>query len=75
MGTSLANISENLDVGLTNLCDTHADSLYMTLLSGKIRNVILRVMIRYMTLNGVVERDMDFKNGFWYVRLLFVKKV
>ena len=75
MGSNLANISENIDVGLTNLCDKHSNTLHQTLLSGRIRNVILRVAVRYMTLDGIVERDMDFKNGFWYLRLLFVKKV
>ena len=72
---NLANVSENLDVGLTNMCAKHADTLHQTLLSGIIRNVQLRIAIRYMTLDGIVERDMDFTNGFWYARLLFVKKI
>ena len=71
----LANISENLDIGLTNMCDKHANTLHQTLLTGKIRNIQLRIAVRYMTPDGIVERDMDFSNGFWYLRLLFVKKV
>ena len=71
----LANVSENLDVGLTNMCDKHANTLHQPLLSGKIRNVQLRIAVRYMTINGVVEKDMDFSNGFWYARLLFIKKI
>ena len=75
MVRQMSNISENIDVGLTNMCDKHATVLHQKLLPGNIRNVQLRVMVRYKTMDGIVERDMDFKNGFWYVRLLFVKKV
>lgn len=76
MSRNLGQISENLDIGLTNLCDRHATTLHQALLSGTIRNVQLKIAVRYMTQSGVVERDFDFSNGgFWYVRLLFVKKV
>ena len=76
MSRDLGEISEKLDVGLTNLCDMHATTLHQLLLSGTIRNVQLKIAVRYMTKSGIVEKDFDFSNGgFWYVRLLFVKKV
>ena len=76
MSSDVGEISEKLDVGLTNLCDMHATTLHQLLLSGTIRNVQLKIAVRYMTKSGIVEKDFDFSNGgFWYVRLLFVKKV
>ena len=76
MSTDIANISEDLDIGLTNLCSKHTTTLHQTLLSGVIRNVQLRIAVRYINADGIVEKDFDFTNGgFWYLRLLFVKKV
>ena len=76
MSADIANIQEDLDIGLTNLCDKHATTLHQGLLSGVIRNIQLRIAIRYISSSGIVEKDFDFTNGgFWYLRLLFVKKV
>lgn len=76
MQNDIANIAEDLDIGLTNLCSKHTSTLQQTLLSGVIRNIQLRIAVRYVNASGVTEQDFDFTNGgFWYLRLLFVKKV
>lgn len=70
-----SNIEEDVDIGLTNLCDKHPTVLHQLLLGGVIRSVQLKIMIRYIDTEKIYERDIDFANGFWYIRLLFVKKV
>jgi hypothetical protein len=76
MSDNIAEIQEDLDIGVTNLCDRHATTLHQGLLSGVIRNIQLRIAIRYINTEKVTEKDFDFTNGgFWYLRLLFVKKV
>lgn len=70
-----SNIEEDVDIGLTNLCDKHPTVLHQLLLGGIIRSVQLKIMIRYIDKENIFERDIDFANGFWYLRLLFVKKV
>ena len=72
---NMCNLEEDMEIGLIDLCDKHAETLHQTLLPGRIRNVQLRIAVRYKATSGVVERDMDFTDGLWYLRLLFVKKV
>jgi hypothetical protein len=70
-----SHVKEDMEIGLIDLCDRHAETLHQLLLPGKIRTVQLRIAVRYKTAAGIVERDFDFSNGFWYIRLLFCKKV
>ena len=70
-----SNISENSDVGLTNLCDKHPETLHQLLLPGNIQNVQLSLYVRYLTEDDeFIETPMDFTNALWYLRLLFIKK-
>ena len=71
----ISMVKEDMEIGLIDLCERHAETLHQLLLPGKIRNVQLRIAVRYKTRAGIVEKDFDFTNGFWYLRLLFVKKV
>jgi hypothetical protein len=70
-----AEVIEDMEIGLVDLCARHAETLHQVLLPGRIRAVFLRIAVRYKTLDGIKEEEFDFSNGFWYIRLLFVKKV
>lgn len=67
-------VEQNLDVGLTDYCANETETIHQLLLPGTIHGVNLKLMVRYLRDTTVVEKDIDFANGFWYLRLLFVKK-
>ena len=68
-------VTQNLDVGLTDYCANEFETVHQLLLPGTIRAVNLKLMVRYLRHTTVVEKEINFSNGFWYLRLLFVKKV
>ena len=67
-------IEEELDVGLTDLCNGNPNTVAVFLLSGSLQAIHLRIMVRYLSNGKVDTRDMDVSNGFWHIECLFSKK-
>ena len=67
-------LTEQLDVGATDYCLNQSETIHQLLLPGAIRAVNLFVRCRYIANGTFSDVDIDFKNAFWYLKMLFCKK-
>ena len=77
LGYSVARnitIRESLDVGMTDYCKADTETIHQLLLPGAIRQVNIFVRCRYLQGGAFVEKEIDFKNAFWYLKMVFAKK-
>ena len=67
-------LTEQLDVGATDYCVNQSETIHQLLLPGVIRSVNVFVRCRYLMDGKFSEKDIDFKNAFWYLKMIFCKK-
>jgi hypothetical protein len=73
--TGRIGIRENMFAGLENLTRGNPDIESNFLLPGEIQLVKLKLMIRYFQNGKILSKAADLGNGFWYLTLMFSKKV
>ena len=74
MITKNITLKENLDVGATDYCLNQSETIHQLLLPGAIRAVNVFIRCRYLSDGVFQEIDIDFKNAFWYMKMVFCKK-
>ena len=73
--TGKITIRENMFAGLENLTRGNANMATNFLLPGEIQLIKLKLMLRYFLNGKIISKSPDVGNAYWYLTLLFSKKV